>query len=113
MSICPLRSHVATARVPAADPACARWLAAWLLVGVVTLAPTIAADDLDDAFGKLVEGRAYLKDFPDLKTRNQLVDDFVGANGQSLNRPALTDAISRAVTIRYSEQPEPDSESAT
>src|ERR1041385_6521651 len=84
----------------------------WLLgtiFGILELSEAAFADDLDDAFAKLVDGRAYLKDFPALKTRNGLVDDFIGANGQTPNRPALVDAVKRAVAIRYGEPPEPDS----
>jgi hypothetical protein len=68
----------------------------------------IAADDLDDAFNKLKEGRSYLKDYPNQKPRNRLVDDFVGANGETPNRPMLVEAIERAISIRESEPPEPE-----
>jgi hypothetical protein len=67
------------------------------------------ADDLDDAFARLVAGRAYLKDYPNAKSRDRLVDDFIGANGQLPNRPDLEQAIDRAVVIRNSERPEPES----
>src|SRR5262249_10821327 len=72
------------------------------LVGVAIImlslgfVPRVPADDLDDAFAHLVEGRSYLKDFPTLKTRDQLVDDFIAANGQSPNRPNLLQAIDGA-----------------
>ena len=66
-----------------------------------------AADDLDDAFNQLKAGRTYLRDYPNGKTRNQLVDDFIGANGHIPNRPALIDAINRAVAIRQAEPLEP------
>jgi len=82
---------------------------ATLLGLVVLFTPLASADDLDDAFTRLREGRAYLKDFPELKTRNRLVDDFVGANGEISNRPMLRDAIERAIAIREAEQPEPQS----
>lgn len=85
--------------------------ARWAIIGLLTiLTPVIAsADDLDDAFTKLKEGRAYLKDFPEQKSRNRLVDDFVGANGESPNRPMFADAIERAIVIREGEQAEPES----
>lgn len=73
------------------------------------LAPIASADDLDDAFSSLKQGRFYLKDFPTSKTRNRLADDFVGANGELPNRPALLDAVSRAIAIRNGELPEPES----
>lgn len=67
------------------------------------------ADELDDAFATLVNGRAYLKGFPEQKTRKKLVDDFVGANGETPNRPALLEAIERAIDIRNASPPEPES----
>lgn len=67
----------------------------------------VQADDIDDAFGQLVSGRAYLKDYPLVKSRRGLVDDFVGANGQTPNRPALADTLNRAILIRAGEAPDP------
>ena len=80
----------------------------WLAIAVTGLAwrPLVQADDLDDAFAGLVAGRAYLKDFPVLKTRDHMVDDFIGANGETANRPGLIQAIIRAVAIRRQELPE-------
>jgi hypothetical protein len=77
--------------------------------GGLLLAFSTVAHDLDDAFSSLVEGRSYLKDYPRTKTRNRLVDDFLGEQGESSNRPALIDAITRAIAIRHGELPEPDS----
>lgn len=85
----------------------ARWGAAAWLVALMTLAPKLGADDLDDAFSSLKLGRVYLKGYPASKTRNRLVDDFLGANGESPNRPALVDAVSRAIAIRSNEPPDP------
>jgi hypothetical protein len=82
-------------------------LLAFLLLGVLAFSQRATADDLDDAFARLVDGRSYLKDYPDLKTRDQLVDDFIGANGETPNRPMLLDAVQRAIAIRENEQPEP------
>src|SRR6185369_8538819 len=79
-----------------------------IAVGLVS-GPLAQADDLDDAFARLVAGRSYLKDFPTLKTRDGLVDDFIGANGQLSNRPDLEQAIDRAIVIRSKEFPEPES----
>ena len=90
------------------DGAWARRCVAWLVLGLLSLAGNCPADDLDDAFARLVEGRAYLKDFPNPKTRKLLVDDFVGANGYTPNRPMLLEAIQRAIAIRGSEPPEPE-----
>jgi hypothetical protein len=87
----------------------ARPVLVWLAAAVVLFACRSAADDLDDAFARLVQGRLYLKDYPQLKTRNQLVDDFLGDNGQSSNRPFFVEAIDRAVAIRQNEPPEPES----
>lgn len=82
-----------------------------LLLGFALLGMLLPAqaDDLDEAFSKLVEGRAYLKNFPNQKTRRGLVDDFVGTGGHSPNRPVLQDAVQRAVAIRKAEPPEPAS----
>lgn len=91
---------------PGATAAVAAPVIALLAVALV-VAPA-RADDLDDAFARLVEGRAYLKDFPRSKTRNRLVDDFLGTSGETPNRPALLDAVDRAVAIRHAEPPEPD-----
>jgi hypothetical protein len=79
------------------------------VIGVLcAFIPIASADDLDDAFNSLKQGRIYLKDFPILKTRNGLVDDFVGVNGQTPNRPMLLDAVERSITIRHNEAPEPE-----
>jgi hypothetical protein len=67
-----------------------------------------SADDLDDAFAQLVQGRSYLKDYPALKTRDQLVDGFLGLNGAIPRRPFLLDAVQRAIAIRAVELPEPE-----
>ncbi|HKX60398.1 MAG TPA: hypothetical protein VJS65_01120 [Verrucomicrobiae bacterium] len=85
-----------------------RRAAAWMAIAVTCLAQCsfVQADDLDDAFAGVVTGRSYLKDYPALKTRNQLVDDFIGANGHTPNRPALMQAVDRAVMIRRQELPE-------
>jgi hypothetical protein len=83
-------------------------LFAWACLGLISFAFTGAADDLDDAFSQLTAGRTYLKDFPNQKPRNRLVDDFVGANGESPNRPMLVEAIQRAIAIREGEQPDPE-----
>ena len=96
-------------RSPREVRASARGVLVWLVIGILSFAPRCKADDLDDAFARLVEGRAYLKDFPALHTRDQLVDDFVGANGATPKRPMLLDAIQRAIAIRQSEPPDPDS----
>ncbi len=82
-----------------------------LLLGFALLGMLLPAqaDDLDDAFAKLVEGRAYLKNFPKQETRRGLVEDFVGTGGHSPNRPVLQDAVQRAVAIRKAEPPEPAS----
>jgi hypothetical protein len=86
------------------------------VVAVIAIAVTagsslqpVIAEPLDDAFASLVEGRSYLADFPDLKTRKALVNDFVGAAGQSPNRPALLDAIRQAIEIRDLEPAQPQS----
>ncbi len=78
---------------------------AWLGFGAPL---AVRADDLDDAFARLVAGRAYLKDYPTLRTRGQMVDDFLGLNGQLPNRPDLLDAIDRALVIRHVESAEPE-----
>jgi hypothetical protein len=88
--------------------AAARGVLVWLVIGILWFAQRCQADDLDDAFARLVEGRAYLKGYPNTKYRNELVDDFVGANGKTPNRPMLQDAIQRAIAIRENEPPEPD-----
>jgi hypothetical protein len=80
-----------------------------LLVGIAAFTRIAAADDLDDAFSSLTNGRVYLKGFPQSKTRRGLVDDFVGANGQTANRPLLIDAVQRAIAIRNTEPPDPES----
>ncbi len=75
----------------------------------ITVSQPALADDLDAAFASLTNGRAYLVGFgPPLntKTRNGLVNDFVGANDHRAN---LLDAVKRAITIRNAEPPEPDS----
>jgi len=81
----------------------------WLIIVSLSADQPTRADDLDQAFSSLTNGRIYLKGFPQQKTRRGLVDDFVGANGQSPNRPILLDAVHRAITIRNQEPPEPDS----
>ena len=58
---------------------------------------------------KLVSGRSYLKDFPKGKTRNAMVDDFLGMNGKTPKRPLLKEAIQEAIAIRK-ELNEPDPE---
>ena len=83
-------------------------LPVWTAVAVLA-AGRAAADDLDDAFARLVQGRLYLKDYPKDKTRDQLVDDFLGAGGQTPSRASFVDAINRAVAIRRTEPPEPES----
>jgi hypothetical protein len=80
-----------------------------LVAAILTFAGSGAADDIDDAFTMLKSGRSYLKDFPSQKTRNQLVDDFTGANGQLPKRPLLMEAIQRAIDIRAAESAEPQS----
>lgn len=67
------------------------------------------ADDLDDAFASLTSGRAYLKLYPEQKTRSALVEDFLGAGGQTPNHPMLMEAVQRAIAIRDAEPPDPDS----
>jgi hypothetical protein len=79
-----------------------------LIVHCVVYAPSATADALDDAFTQLTQGRIYLKDYPNAKTRNGLVDDFLGANGQTPNRPLLLDAVQRAITIRKQEPLDPE-----
>jgi hypothetical protein len=79
-----------------------------LFLGIICFTFNIAADDLDDAFSRLVAGRAYLQGFPQPKTRSVLVNDFLGADGLP-SRPMLVDAIQRAIAIREQEPPEPDS----
>jgi hypothetical protein len=83
---------------------------AWILLAALGFAvgPGLRADDVDDAFARLVAGRSYLRDFPQTKTREQLVNDFLGLNGQTPNRPDLKQAIDRAVAIRNGELPEPE-----
>ena len=92
-------------------PQAASALLAWVAVVALALsAGSVAqADDLDDAFARLVAGRSYLKDFPLLKTRDHMVDDFIGAHGETPNRPDLLQAIDRALLIRNTELPEPES----
>jgi hypothetical protein len=82
-------------------------LAVLLAFGLCT--PPAVADDLDEAFRSLVNGRVYLAGFPQTKTRRALVIDFVGAEGQTPNWPALLDAVKRAIDIRRGEPAEPDS----
>ena len=84
-----------------------------LLASLPALLSTVRADDMSDAFNQLVTGRAYLKNYPLTKTRKSLVEDFVGANGQTPNRPVLQDAITRAIAIRAAEPPDPASFSGT
>ena len=84
-------------------------LLTWAVVAALGFGPRALADDVDDAFASLVAGRSYLKDYPTLKSRDRLVDDFIGANGQLSNRPDLQQAIDRAVFIRSGELPEPES----
>ena len=80
------------------------------LLGMQAIPPMDAnADDLDSAFADLVEGRLYLKGYPGSKTRDRLVDDFIGANGEAPNRPALQQAIGKAIMIRNGELSEPES----
>lgn len=80
-----------------------------ICTGSLLLGLPLHADDLDDAFSSLVAGRIYLEDFPEAKTRDRLVDDFIGASGESPNRPELLDAVSKAIAIRQQELPEPES----
>lgn len=65
------------------------------------------AEDLNFAFSnKLVVGRSYLKNFPTLKTKADLVRDYLGtdANGIYLgsgdNFPDLQDGVTGAVQVR-------------
>lgn len=92
-------------------PQAASALRAWVAVVALALnsGSVAQADDLDDAFARLVAGRSYLKDFPLLKTRDHMVDDFIGAHGETPNRPDLLQAIDRALVIRNTELPEPES----
>src|SRR5262245_48072026 len=92
-------------------PQAASALLAWVAVVALALSSgsVAQANDLDDAFARLVAGRSYLKDFPLLKTRDHMVDDFIGANGETPNRPDLQQAIDRALLIRNTELREPDS----
>ena len=69
--------------------------------------PALWADELDTAFSRLVEGRSYLAGFPESKPRKVLVDDFLGLNGRTSNRPALVEAVELALAIRREEAPEP------
>lgn len=80
-----------------------------ILIVLLLGASATRADDVDDAFASLVAGRLYLKDFPNLKTRKNLVNDFLGTEGQSSNRPDLLAAVHQAVAIRNQEPPEPQS----
>jgi hypothetical protein len=85
----------------------ARQLRLVLLAAAGLCVAGLRSDDLDDTFAKLIQGRSYLQDFPQGKTRKGLVQDFLGLSGQSPNRPLLVDAIDRAITIRQGEPPEP------
>ncbi len=89
--------------------ACARGVFLWLAVEALPFSPCCKADDMDDAFVQLVAGRSYLKDYPSTKNRTKLVDDFVGANGETPNRPMLRAAIQFAIAIREGEPPDPES----
>ena len=80
-----------------------------LACALAFLPATLKADDLDAAFASLTNGRVYLKGYPGIKTRRVLVDDFLGANGQTPNRPALIDAVNKAIAIRQTEPDEPSS----
>lgn len=91
--------------------------AAWAFaVGVVcAVAPGQAAEsassfaELTNAFHtRLVPGRAFLKDFPGSKTRNALVQAFLGEGGAP-SRHNLKLAIQAAIAIREGEEPEPES----
>jgi hypothetical protein len=86
-----------------------RWVMGIRFLCILGLPDYAMADDLDNAFSSLVEGREYQAGFPNDITRNTLVDDFVGAAGHSSNRPALLEAVKRAIDIRKNEPPEPDS----
>ena len=82
---------------------CLRFGAVCLALGCLTLSPSArAAEDtaLDDAFARLVGGRAYLRDFPDLKTRSRLIAEFLGRDGASPSWPALAEARDLALAIR-------------
>jgi hypothetical protein len=79
------------------------------LLGMGWFSTQAKADDLDDAYSSLTNGRVYLKGFPQSKTRRGLVDDFAGANGQTPNRPFLLEAVQRAIAIRSFEPPDPES----
>jgi hypothetical protein len=84
-----------------------RLCAGGCLLALLLVMPTGAADDVQDAFTSLRDGRAYLVGYPLQRSRNVMVDDFLGASGGIPNRPFLVDAINRAIVIRRSEPPEP------
>jgi hypothetical protein len=77
-------------------------VASWTVLG-------LQADELDTAFSRLVEGRSYLNGFPESKTRKVLVEDFLGLNGRTSNRPSLAETVELAVSIRRAEPTEPSS----
>jgi hypothetical protein len=79
------------------------------LAALVVLPATTRADELDTAYARLVEGRSYMKDYPDKYTRKVLVEDFLGTNHRTPNRPPLIDAVDQAIAIRRAEAPEPAS----
>lgn len=85
---------------------CGLFTAAYLLGGANRV---LWADELDTAFSRLVEGRSYLRGFPESKTRKVLVEDFLGLNGRTPNRPSLVEAVDLALSIRRAEAPEPES----
>ncbi|MBL9168208.1 MAG: hypothetical protein JNN07_10745 [Verrucomicrobiales bacterium] len=77
-------------------------VAGWTVLG-------LQADELDTAFSRLVEGRSYLNGFPESKTRKVLVEDFLGLNGRTSNRPSLAETVELALSIRRAEPTEPSS----
>lgn len=70
---------------------------------------TADSPTLGGAFTNLVTGRAYLKDYPGLVTRNMLVNDFLGSDESAPNRQDLKAAVAKAIAIRQASPPEPES----
>ncbi len=74
-----------------------------LALGLTLLLPFAARADVDadlqTAFGSLVSGRSYKKDFPSIKTRNMLVADFLGTTTFA-KAPLLRGARDQAIAIR-------------
>lgn len=78
-----------------------------LMAAVMAFSASAFADDLDNAFNKLVSGREYIKNFykyPEDTTTTEIINNFLGKNSGKHHRFDLLSAVLQAVDIRQNNE---------